>query len=102
MISFDNTELAFAYKTNKELKKARFLFSSMGIGWLVKLGTRLTPWAIQAGLPINGVIRKTIFQQFVGGETLSETATGLTLSDPWSSKSMPADPGGASLQNAYR
>ncbi len=74
-ISFDNTEFAFAYKSDKELKKAKFLFSSMGIGWLVKLGTRLTPWAIKAGLPINGVIRNTIFQQFVGGETLEETAT---------------------------
>jgi proline dehydrogenase len=74
MISFDNTEFAFAYKTTKELKKARFLFSSMGIGWLVQLGTRLTPWAIKAHLPINGLIRNTIFKQFVGGETLQETA----------------------------
>jgi proline dehydrogenase len=74
MISFDNTEFAFAYKTNKELKKAKFLFSSMGIGWLVKLGTRLTPWAIKAHFPINGLIRNTIFKQFVGGETLQETA----------------------------
>ena len=74
MISFDNTEFAFAYKTTKELKKARFLFSSMGIGWLVKLGLRVTPWAIKAHLPINGLIRNTIFKQFVGGETLQETA----------------------------
>ncbi len=73
-ISFDNTELAFQYKSDKELKKAKFLFSSMGKGWLVKLGTRLTPWAIKAGLPINGIIRNTIFSQFVGGETLEETA----------------------------
>ena len=74
MISFDNTEIAFASKTNKELKKASFLFSSMDIGWLVKIGTRLTPWAIKAHLPINGLIRNTIFKQFVGGETLQETA----------------------------
>lgn len=73
-ISFDNTENAFAYKNSAELKKARFLFSSMGIGWLVKLGTRITPWAIRVGLPIRGIIRKTIFAQFVGGETLQETA----------------------------
>jgi proline dehydrogenase len=73
MISFDNTESAFAYKSDKELKKAKFLFSSMGIGWLVKLGTRITPWAIKTGLPINGIIRNTIFKQFVGGETLEQT-----------------------------
>ncbi|MDB5222542.1 MAG: proline dehydrogenase [Chitinophagaceae bacterium] len=74
MISFDNTELAFAYKTDKELRKAKFLFSLMGIGWLVKSGTRLTPWAIKNHFPINGIIRNTIFKQFVGGEALPETA----------------------------
>src|ERR1700749_4851319 len=74
-ISFDNTELAFQYKSDKELKRARFLFSSMGKSWLVKWGTRITPWAIKVGLPIKGIIRKTIFAQFVGGETLDQTAT---------------------------
>jgi proline dehydrogenase len=74
MISFDNTQIAFAYKTTRELKRAKFLFSSMGIGWLVKLGTRITPWAIKAQLPINALIRNTIFKQFVGGETLQQTA----------------------------
>ncbi|HVM88755.1 MAG TPA: proline dehydrogenase family protein [Puia sp.] len=73
-ISFDNTENAFAYKSDKELKKANFLFSSMGYSWLVKLGTKLTPWTIRSGLPVKGLIRNTIFTQFVGGETLEETA----------------------------
>ncbi len=73
-ISFDNTEFAFAYKSGRQLKKARFLFSSMSKPWLVKLGVKLTPWAIRAGLPVKGLIRKTIFAQFVGGETLEETA----------------------------
>lgn len=74
VISFDNTEFAFEYKASKELKKARFLFSMMGIPWLVKIGTRLAPWSIKAGLPVKGIIRNTIFAQFVGGETLEETA----------------------------
>jgi len=73
-ISFDNTEFAFEHKSDKELKKARFLFSTMSRPWLVKLGTRITPWAIKSGIPINGLIRNTIFSQFVGGETLGETA----------------------------
>src|SRR6516162_3664635 len=75
VISFDNTENAFEYKSDKELKKAHFLFSSMGYQFLVKMGTRVTPWVIEAGLPVKGIIRKTIFSQFVGGETLEETAT---------------------------
>ncbi len=73
-ISFDNTEFAFAYKSDKELRMAKFLFASMAIGWLVNLGTRLTPLAMKVRLPINGLIRDTIFKQFVGGETLNETA----------------------------
>ncbi len=74
VISFDNTEFAFEYKTDEQLKKARFLFSLMGRQWMVKLGTRLAPWSIKAGLPVKGIIRKTIFSQFVGGETLEQTA----------------------------
>jgi proline dehydrogenase len=74
VISFDNTEFAFEYKTDQQLKKARFLFSLMGKPWLVKMGTRVTPWAIKAKLPIKGIIRNTIFAQFVGGETLEQTA----------------------------
>ncbi len=74
VISFDNTEFAFEYKSGKQLKKARFLFSLMGKPWLVKLGTRFAPWSVNVGLPVKGLIRNTIFSQFVGGETLAETA----------------------------
>lgn len=73
-ISFDNTENAFAYKPDKELRKAHFLFSTMRYQWLVKLGVKITPWAMRAGLPIKGMIRNTMFSQFVGGETLEQTA----------------------------
>jgi proline dehydrogenase len=71
-ISFENTEIAFAHKSNKDLKEAHLLFSIMGKSWLVKLGTKLTPWSIKIGLPVKGLIRKTIFKHFVGGETLEE------------------------------
>jgi proline dehydrogenase len=73
-ISFDNTAIAFAHKTDRELKEARFLFGMMGRPWLVRIGTRLAPWSIRVGLPVKGLIRKTIFRQFVGGETLEQTA----------------------------
>lgn len=75
VISFDNTETAFAYKSDKELKKAHFLFSFMGRPLLVKLGIRLTPIAIKWNLPfVKSIIRNTIFKQFVGGETLEQNA----------------------------
>ena len=72
-ISFDDTESAFKYKSDVDLKKAKFLFSAMGYGWMVKLGTTLTPFAIKANLPIKRLLRNTIFRQFVGGETLEQT-----------------------------
>lgn len=73
-ISFDNTENAFAYKTDKQLSKANFIFSLMHYPLLVNLGTRIAPWAIKSGMPVKGLIRNTIFEQFVGGETLEQTA----------------------------
>ena len=73
-ISFDNTENAFAYKSDKDLQKAKFLFNSMRFQWIVAAGVRLTPVAMKTGLPVRGLIRATIFKQFVGGETLEETA----------------------------
>ncbi|KAI9449134.1 L-proline dehydrogenase [Russula earlei] len=79
-ISFDNTENAFAYKSDKELKQSRFLFSTMDYPLFVPIGTRLTPFLMKTGLPVHGMIRNTIFKQFVGGETLTETAAvGTTL-----------------------
>ncbi|MBP7315649.1 MAG: proline dehydrogenase family protein, partial [Chitinophagaceae bacterium] len=31
------------------------------------------PWSLKVGLPIKGIIRNTIFSQFLGGETLEQT-----------------------------
>jgi len=72
-ISFDNTEIAFAYKSDTDLKHSHWLYSIMGKPWLVKLGTQLAPWSIRVGLPVKGLIRKTISKQFIGGESLEQT-----------------------------
>ncbi len=72
-ISFDNTEHAFAYKADKDLKQAYRLFAIMRYNWLVWIGTRIMPWAMRIGLPIKKIIRNTLFKQFVGGETLEQT-----------------------------
>lgn len=74
-ISFDNTEIAFAARSDAELKKANFLFSVMGKPWLVNTALKITPLAIKWHVPFTKtLIRQTIFKQFVGGETLDETA----------------------------
>ncbi len=74
-ISFDNTEYAFAAKSDADLRKANFLFGIMGKPWLVNAGLKLTPLAINWHIPFTKtLIRQTIFRQFVGGETLEQTA----------------------------
>ncbi|MDQ2753505.1 MAG: proline dehydrogenase family protein [Bacteroidota bacterium] len=73
-LSFDNTKIAFAYKNDKELKSGRFLFNTMNYPLFSSIGVRITPFLMKTGLPINGIIRSTIYRQFVGGETLAQTA----------------------------
>ena len=82
-ISFENTQIAFKYKSDNELKKAKFLFSTMAKSLLVKLGTKITPWLIKFRFPINGLIKQTIFSQFVGGESLEETSRVVNKLDPF-------------------
>lgn len=43
-------------------------------GWLVKIGSVLAPWALRAGLPLKGLLKRTLFAHFCGGETLQEAA----------------------------
>lgn len=71
---FDNTEIAFRYRSNQELKQARFLFASMGSAAVTQIGMAMTKFAMALHLPINGLIKKTIFKQFCGGETMEEAA----------------------------
>jgi proline dehydrogenase len=72
MISFDNTEIAFRSKNKQDLQRAYWLFKIIGAPSIVKIGKLLTPLALRLKLPIKGVIKKTIFKQFCGGESIQE------------------------------
>lgn len=72
MISFENTEIAFKSKSNKDLKRAYWLFKMVGSSRFVKFGKWATNLALKLHLPIKGLIKKTIFKQFCGGETIKE------------------------------
>ena len=73
-LSLENTQNAFAYKSSADLRKAQFLFTVIQSPLVVSVATKVTPFLMKSGLPINGLIRSTIFKQFVGGETLEESA----------------------------
>ncbi|MCR8667623.1 proline dehydrogenase family protein [Aestuariibaculum sp. M13] len=64
---FDNTEVAFALKSDSELERAYFLFKMISIEPLVRIGTAATNFAIKAHLPVKGLIRATVFDHFCGG-----------------------------------
>jgi len=72
MISFENTEIAFKSKSNAELKKAYYLFKTIGNPAIVKTGKLLTNIALGLHLPVDWAVKPTLYKQFVGGETLHD------------------------------
>jgi proline dehydrogenase len=71
-LSFSDTSIAFESKTNQDLKRAHLLFKAIGMNWLVQAGAPLVNMAFAIKLPISGLIRKTVFKQFCGGESIEE------------------------------
>jgi len=64
---FNNTEIAFALKNDSELERAYFLFKMISHEPLVRIGTAATNFALKAKLPVEGLIRSTVFDHFCGG-----------------------------------
>lgn len=74
LIDFTNTEIAFSYLTDRELKKSAWLFGMMNRAWVVRFGNKLALWAVENGLPFaEQIVKSTVFQQFVGGTTLLDS-----------------------------
>ncbi len=72
-LNFDNTEVAFAYLSDEELKKSYYIFKLLNNNTLSNIGKQITIKAFDAGLPIKGIIKNTIFNAFVGGENIEES-----------------------------
>ena len=64
---FDNTQVAFSLKSDTELDRAYFLFKLIDNQPLVRIGTAVTNFALKANLPVEGLIRATVFDHFCGG-----------------------------------
>lgn len=70
MVSFDNTQIAFISKSDSDLNKSYWLFKLIGNPMLVKYGGGLAPLGLKLGF--KGLIKNTIFKQFVGGENIAD------------------------------
>ena len=77
-ISFQNTEIAFATKSNSKLKKAYWLFYSMKFTRLASFGMKLISFSFKIGLPIKWIIKVTIFEHFCGGENVDDCESAIT------------------------
>jgi proline dehydrogenase len=64
---FEDTATAFSLKTDSELERAYFLFKMISNEPLVKMGSLMTNFALKAKLPVEGLIRATVFDHFCGG-----------------------------------
>lgn len=71
-VSFNNLKVAFAYKSDADLKRAYWLFRLININFLVKIGPGITNAVLKMGLPIKPLIRATIYKHFCGGETIEQ------------------------------
>jgi proline dehydrogenase len=66
---FKDTKTAFSIKTDSELERAYFLFKMIQSEPLVRIGTAVTKFALKAHMPVEHLIRASVFDHFCGGVT---------------------------------
>jgi proline dehydrogenase len=71
-LDFQDTATAFADKTDSQLKEKYRIFKLLNSPFLNALGSGVAKFALSWGLPVEGLIKTTIFEQFCGGETIEE------------------------------
>ena len=69
-VQFDDTATAFSYKSDGELRKANFIFTVVNHPFISKLATGSVKIGMKLRLPIEGLVRSTVFDHFCGGETV--------------------------------
>lgn len=74
-IDFSNTRLAFQALSDQKLRRNYWLFRMIDSPFLTKVGPKLLMLGFQLGLPVTGLVRKTLFHLFAGGESLPDTVS---------------------------
>jgi len=72
-IYFQDTATAFAYKSYDELKRKFRMFKLMSSPLLTNFGTKFTALLLKLRMPVRGLIKRTVFRQFCGGETIEDS-----------------------------
>jgi len=87
-IDFNNTEIAFAPKSNADLKKAYILFKTIASPKVVKIGNMMLGLALKIHFPINWMVKPTIYNHFVGGENINDSKESIAKMGSYNVKSI--------------
>ena len=88
MMTFENTEVAFKSKSNRDLRRAYWLFRLIANNFLVSVGKRLSQVALKLGLPVGWAVKPTIYKHFVGGETIDDCRPVVRLLEKFNVKAI--------------
>ncbi|OJJ14818.1 proline dehydrogenase [marine bacterium AO1-C] len=81
-LSFEDTSIAFAHKSNQELRKMYWLFSIMNRRWMVKTGTGFVKWAFKFRIPlVKWAVKNTVFAHFCGGQSIEDSQQTINTLD---------------------
>jgi proline dehydrogenase len=79
VLNFNDTNIAFKVKSNNDLKRAYWLFRIIGSPLIVKLGKFFMLVALKLRFPVSFIIKRTIFKQFCGGESIQECSPTIEI-----------------------
>jgi len=74
MLDFSNTKTAFSVKSDRDIRRAYFMYKLISYPWLVKIANPMIRFASAIRFPINWIVKPTVYAQFCGGETIGECA----------------------------
>ncbi|MEM9722113.1 MAG: proline dehydrogenase family protein [Bacteroidota bacterium] len=80
-IDFNNTALAFQHYSDKELKRLYRLFRLIDSPFLTRIGPGLVEKSLSWGLPVEPLLRKTLYEIFCGGPNLEASLPTLNKLD---------------------
>ena len=81
---FNNLKTAFEDKSDRDLKRAYLLFKTISNPLISKTITKLVKIAIWLRLPIESIVKATVYKHFCGGITIEDSTK--TIKKLWKSK----------------
>ena len=87
-LNFEDTALAFQHRSDKELKRIYRLFRLIDSPFLTQIGPPLVMKALQWNMPIEGLVKNTLYEIFCGGPSLEASLPVLDKLDSFGVKTI--------------